>query len=510
MTQGAVQAETAYRQYQGASVTVDGKTIEFNPSKWIYYGENNVSGLSDKKLAYSIMELIPNKTFNDLKSEGSGLDLKTIAKAVIAIELGYVLTGNPIDADPHGSNRNVYGENNVGVFDYGERSLTPPSKEAKLYLGKVLAKTYEEAQKSDNKKSFIEDVFSSAVKDAEGMNKDVHSYISKINYMLLALTDYFKELDFESNGDATFIEDVLNAVNEGGYIDNTIREGFTKSLSSGKKTTLGLKFFTSLFTGKKQKAQGLIIKFGDKDLDVKPDFAPLTEADMQKLTDDSKKDILGQKNATDKAPTSETPTTMEDLSFFTKSDKMLQEPALDLADLIEGGTLKKLIVDAKTTEDIMKIDNLMKGVASFQLNAARFDIMADLITKLEAAKIKIEVTEKASLKNLDAKVVLCSYANISMNLSNSEVIDETLDALANDLKANSERLSSDALSKLAREEVVAFMLANTAKDVPVFTIISSFKNILDVEGTKYDVDYYKKPEFEKFKTELYELKMLKK
>ncbi len=288
MTRSAEQSELSYKQYKGSSVIIDGVKVEFDPARWMYYGDNMIPDMNDKKVAYSIMELIPNKTFNDLKEQKAEIDFKTIAKAVLAIELGYMLTGNTIDADPHGSNRNVYGDNSVGIFDYGERTIVPPSDEAKLYLGKVIARIYEEALKQNNDVSFIGNVFEAAVLESESMGKEVNSYIRNIYYMMLALNDYIKELDFSTNEDASFIEDLFSSVNKEGYIDEMIRKGFMDNLSVQQKTAIGLKLFGSLFSFvKKEQAPKVKIVFGSESLPIKPKFLPLSEDDVNKLIDES-------------------------------------------------------------------------------------------------------------------------------------------------------------------------------------------------------------------------------
>lgn len=288
MTRSAEQSELSYKQYKGSSVIIDGVTVEFDPARWIYYGENSMPDMNDKKVAYSIMELIPNKTFNDLKEQGSEIDFKTIAKAVIALELGYLLTGNTIDVDPHGSNRNVYGDNKVGIFDYGERTIAPPSDEAKLYLGKVIARMYGEALKENNDINFIGNVFESAVTESESMGKEVNSYIKNIYYMMLALNDYIKELDFSTNEDASFVEDLFSSVNKDGHIDEMIRKGFMDNLSVQQKAAIGLKLFGSLFSfAKKEQAPKVKITFGSEALSIKPKFVPLSESDINKMIDES-------------------------------------------------------------------------------------------------------------------------------------------------------------------------------------------------------------------------------
>jgi CheY-like chemotaxis protein len=197
-----------------------------------------------------------------------------------------------------------------------------------------------------------------------------------------------------------------------------------------------------------------------------------------------------------------TKTSAATISEYLKKKELT---AADLVLLIDNGKLEELLADAKTSEDLDKAELLLEKISAKELGSSRYDIMTKLEADLETAKAKIDQTEDVSLDVLDAKATLCHYTNASGKTADDVLISKAMTALADDLETNGGQFSKNALSNLAREDVLEFMSLKTKlPEVTVF--VGLFKDVLEVNKTAYNADYYKKTDFEKVKTSLKELK----
>jgi hypothetical protein len=153
----------------------------------------------------------------------------------------------------------------------------------------------------------------------------------------------------------------------------------------------------------------------------------------------------------------------------------------------------------------MEIEEIIKDIAKLELNDARYDAMVTLLAKYDIAKEKIEASADIFVDITDGKTPLCNYTGLSTTTASDLVISKALEKLADDMETNNGKFSKYALSKVAREDVLDFISLNSRlPEVVMFAGI--FKDVLEVNKTKYRLDYYKKPEFERVKENLRKIK----
>jgi hypothetical protein len=172
-------------------------------------------------------------------------------------------------------------------------------------------------------------------------------------------------------------------------------------------------------------------------------------------------------------------------------------------DKVDANSLSKMIDNIEDSKDIKKIEIIFED----NLGDQEFAILYE---KFKVMKAKIEANEETDLADLDERSILLKYTGEENSISDKDLVGRTIDKMAADFKGNNDLFPETALKYIAREDVVIFMLQNSTGDASAFKVLNSFVGTMEISGNKYKVDYYTKPEFEKFKTEIYDLKMLKK
>jgi hypothetical protein len=199
------------------------------------------------------------------------------------------------------------------------------------------------------------------------------------------------------------------------------------------------------------------------------------------------------------------------ISYYDVNGKLKEASVLELV------FLNNALAKAETYKDLLELQVTVEQIRSGKISAVNITNagkLEEFYTRLEARISQIENNMDVKIYLKDVTYPLLAYVGESSSTDNKALIYSVINKMAFDMKSNQGVLPAGALTYLARGDVLDFMLVNTISDVQVFKVISSFKDLLGIgtnkENTKYDVDYYKKPEFEKFRTELYNLKMLKK
>lgn len=126
------QNQVAAKLYaRSITVKIDDKphTFTMNPAHLIQSGEG-----------YRFIERVYGTEFNELPNQTSEDKeiRRAIAKAVITVELINILRGDCFDSDRHG-NQLRHQNHQLGLYDFGEMSLQPPSEVELKQLAKVLS-----------------------------------------------------------------------------------------------------------------------------------------------------------------------------------------------------------------------------------------------------------------------------------------------------------------------------------------------------------------------------------
>jgi hypothetical protein len=178
----------------------------------------------------------------------------------------------------------------------------------------------------------------------------------------------------------------------------------------------------------------------------------------------------------------------------------------DLVELIDKDRLGKFIDRAVTAKDIMTVESIMDNISLVELNSERFNSMSGLIESLEVQRVKVLMSSNYGVKKIDAESALCKYTGLSKGTDLSVLVMATLDKMEEEVGVNG-KFSEYTLGNMAREDVLDLILQNV-KIPQVVEFVGLFKDVLEVNKATYKTDYYKKPEFEKVRRGLFELKGL--
>lgn len=203
------QNQVAARLYaRSITVTVDDKphTFTMNPAHLIQSGEG-----------YRFIERVYGTEFNELPNQTSeDREIRrAIAKAVITVELINILRGDCFDSDRHG-NQLRHQNHQLGLYDFGEMSLHPPSEVELKQLAKVLSDVPIAAIKNKLFHTNFDVLLTEHIRKALKAGEPT-SYLMRIRKGLLALRDFQKELSTEE------LIDVLKQVNASEAIHQKIK-----------------------------------------------------------------------------------------------------------------------------------------------------------------------------------------------------------------------------------------------------------------------------------------------
>lgn len=182
------QYDIARDTYHHEFITVDGHTVQVRPSRMLKSGPG-----------YRFIEKMNGIEFNDLSeaTPQEKLIKSQVASAVVLLEFSNLLKGSYFDSDRHGNQLRVEIINSrlirVGLYDFGEMSLEPPTEEELNALGRIIARLpFELLSKSVSEafESLITDEIENAIK-----NERATSYLTRVRKSLLALQDFYKHID---------------------------------------------------------------------------------------------------------------------------------------------------------------------------------------------------------------------------------------------------------------------------------------------------------------------------
>ncbi|QMT60828.1 ABC transporter [Legionella sp. PC997] len=180
------------------TVKVDEKTHTFtmNPAHLIKSGEG-----------YRFIERIYGTEFNELPNQTPEDNeiRRAIAKAIITVELINILQGGCFDSDRHG-NQLRHQNHQLGLYDFGEMSLQPPSAVELEQFANVLSDIPKAAIKNKLFHTSFDLLLTKQIQKAIKAGEPT-SYLMRVRKGLLALRDFQKELSTEE------LIDVLKQVN---------------------------------------------------------------------------------------------------------------------------------------------------------------------------------------------------------------------------------------------------------------------------------------------------------
>ncbi|CAM2801831.1 2-polyprenylphenol 6-hydroxylase [Legionella steigerwaltii] len=190
------------------TVTVNDKshTFNLNPAHLIQSGEG-----------YRFIERVYGTEFNELPNETpEDKEIRrAIAKAVITVELINILQGGCFDSDRHG-NQLRHQNHQLGLYDFGEMSLQPPTEVELRQLAKVLSDVPIAAIKNRLFHTNFDVLLTEHIRKALKAGEPT-SYLMRIRKGLLALRDFQKELSTEE------LLDVLKQVNASEAINPKVK-----------------------------------------------------------------------------------------------------------------------------------------------------------------------------------------------------------------------------------------------------------------------------------------------
>ncbi|MCW8408027.1 ABC transporter [Legionella sp. PATHC035] len=179
----------ATKLYTGSiTVNVDDKPHSFtlNPAHLLKSGEG-----------YRFIERIYGTEFNELPNQTTEDKeiRRAIAKAIITVELINILQGGCFDSDRHG-NQLRHQNHQLGLYDFGEMSLQPPSEVELKQLAKVLSDLPRAALKNRLFHTNFDLLLTEHIRKALKAGEPTR-YLMRIRKGLLALRDFQKELTTE-------------------------------------------------------------------------------------------------------------------------------------------------------------------------------------------------------------------------------------------------------------------------------------------------------------------------
>ncbi|WP_454781733.1 ABC transporter [Legionella sp. WA2022007384] len=190
------------------TVNVDDKpyTFTLNPAHLIKSGEG-----------YRFIQRVYGTEFNELPNQTpeDKAIRRAIAKAVITVELINILQGGCFDSDRHG-NQLRHQNHQLGLYDFGEMSLQPPSDVELKQLANVLSDIPKAAIKNRLFNTNFDLLLTEHIRKALKAGEPT-SYLMRVRKGLLALRDFQKELSSQE------LMDVLKQVNTSEAIHKKIK-----------------------------------------------------------------------------------------------------------------------------------------------------------------------------------------------------------------------------------------------------------------------------------------------
>ncbi|WP_454783355.1 AarF/UbiB family protein [Legionella sp. WA2022007384] len=179
---------------------------------------------------------LPNLTKEDKATR------KAIAKAVITVELVNILSGGCFDSDRHG-NQLRYEHDKLGLYDFGEMSLAPPTEVELRQLGDVLRSVPKTAIKNALFGTSFDTLLSEHIEKARKAGEPT-TYLMRVRKAFLALRDFQKELSNEE------LFGILKSVNTSGLIHPKLQTQFSNCIRN-------LGYLNELYRDSKSAANGV-------------------------------------------------------------------------------------------------------------------------------------------------------------------------------------------------------------------------------------------------------------
>lgn len=213
---GDLQDKIAQQLYGSLKdVQVDGYNISVSSSKTLSSGPG-----------YRFITRVYGTEYNDLpeRTKSQQAIKKAVAKVIMQIELGNMLRGDHFDCDRHGNQLRITADHNrkeitIGLYDFGEMSLTKPTdedmKQLKGFLETIIFSLFQRKHIATELSVYID-------KELK-LGKPVQ-YLMRIRKGLLALQDFQKYL---SNYE---LYEILNTLSAQKQIHPVIKEDFSTNL----------------------------------------------------------------------------------------------------------------------------------------------------------------------------------------------------------------------------------------------------------------------------------------
>jgi hypothetical protein len=185
----ARQYELARRSY-GHQLKIGSVTVQLYPV-----------GLLKSGYGYRFIELVRGVEFNRLPVETPAQIqmVRGVAKAVMCIEFINIFRGAEFDSDRHGNQLCVFvdtqrNEIRIGLYDFGEMSLTPANENQIQQFIAVIHAIFGETKRQGSFNGVFDNIITQHIEAAQNAGNDT-SYLMRIRKGLLALQDFQRHLN---------------------------------------------------------------------------------------------------------------------------------------------------------------------------------------------------------------------------------------------------------------------------------------------------------------------------
>ncbi|MFZ4404509.1 MAG: M48 family metalloprotease [Pseudobdellovibrionaceae bacterium] len=222
MDMAAKQAKLASELYDGLRIKVNDVDFTFEAAPYVGHSKDHKDFL-----------VMPGKHFNDLATEAKKTDdeakknhVKSLAKALLTVEVMALLRGGPFDHDRHGGQQRISG-NHIGQFDFGAMSLEKMNARQKELVGTVFGKVISNFSPDKSIAQLIHESVKSVAK-----NQEDRDFLAAVERSILALGNFQSELEQPD------MLQVLAAVVGSGQVDTDIRKHIEEQLNDTGKMML--------------------------------------------------------------------------------------------------------------------------------------------------------------------------------------------------------------------------------------------------------------------------------
>jgi hypothetical protein len=236
--------QLAAKQYEIAKQTYDGIQTRITDAEGVTHTfTHRVADLTEHGENYKRVSIAPGDDFERLKTKSPSYQ-RAVGYSVIAAQLSLRLAGMPVDRDRHGGNIKADGDV-ITHFDQGRTDLTPPSREHKEAVGRILANTLLDTAASMKLEADAvakKDSFSAHLNrhiDAAATNPEMKLFLSGFRSEILALGDAFQLVANDPARDR-ILTSIAGQALYSESTDPVIRESFDRTM--GIKRALGAKF----------------------------------------------------------------------------------------------------------------------------------------------------------------------------------------------------------------------------------------------------------------------------